>query len=284
MDKINEDYFNESLKRMSSPEIKGVISTIDSIIGFKLNSLDKQPFLYFHDYLTNPQPDFIEEWRNNKNKEKWYHRLSNGILGDVQNSYACILYHYDNLIRLESLVIESIEKFEYRKVLGNSVLSPGDTLIWDFEYQAFILAYRRFLDYLTRAICSYFMNDYHSYTKLASYLEKLNRPIVSKPLITIHKKYSSHFDFVTSDGERKSLRDKISHYEYVPVGCINLSRKGFILAGGGEKLGLLNDYEYQNLSEILQHRIMILRQFTRELIFSFVDSIRKEQNELKNKK
>ncbi len=281
MDKECDDFYNSTLKMISSSEIRGVISTIDSIVGFKLNSSDKQPFLYFHDYLTNPQPTFVKEWISDINREKWYHRFSNGILGDVQNSYACILYHYGNLTRLESLVMESIEKFEYRKILGDSVLAAGNTLIWDFEYQAFILTYRRFLDYLTRAICSYFMSDFHSYRKLGSYLGKLNRPIVAEPLISIHKKYATHFDFVTSDGIRKSIRDKISHYEYVPVGSINLSRRGFVLAGGGENLNFSNENKFQNLSEILEQRVLILRQFSREIIYAFVDSIRKEQYELR---
>lgn len=64
------DFFEDSIKRLSTPEIKGCISVINSILGYKLKSADRQPFLYFHNYLTNPQPDFITEWRSDKKKGK----------------------------------------------------------------------------------------------------------------------------------------------------------------------------------------------------------------------
>lgn len=272
-----DDFIRKSQERLMSPEIQGCISVIDSILGYKLSSSDKQPFLYFHNYLTNPQPDFIHAWRIDAKKEKWYHRFANGILGDVQNSLSCVLYHYDRLVEIEKTVMEGIEKFDYRKVLENTTLSPGSTLVWDFEYQAFVLSYRRCLDYLARAICSYFMNDFNSFRQLGDFLKKLNRPIVTEPLINIHIKYCSEFDFVLSDGNRKSVRDKISHYEYVPVGCINLSRRGFILAGGGENLGIDGSNQYTLLSEVLQKHITSLRFCIREIVFTYVDSIRLEQ-------
>ena len=63
MENIKYDFYNDALRMMSSPEIKGCLSALDSILGYKLISSDSQPFKYFHDYLTNPQPYFIEEWR-----------------------------------------------------------------------------------------------------------------------------------------------------------------------------------------------------------------------------
>ena len=85
------------------------------------------------------------------------------------------------------------------------------------------------------------------------------------------------FEFVLSEGNRKSLRDKISHYEYVPVGTINLSQRGFFLAGGGEELGTLNPIGTVMLSEILDGHVANLKGCIREMIYQFVDSLRSEQ-------
>lgn len=163
--------------------------------------------------------------------------------------------------------------------MGDSTIALGNTLVLDFEYQAFILAYRRCLDYLARAICTYFKNDFHSFRKLGRYLEKIDRPIVTTTLIELHKKYSIEFDFVLSEGNRKSVRDKISHYEYVSGGSINLSQRGFILVGGGEELGLFGNHGYALLSEVLQNHVTNIRSCLRDFIYTYVDSIKAEQFE-----
>lgn len=277
---MDEDIFNKMTATLFSPEIHGCMSVIESIAGYKLSASDRQPFLYFHNYLTNPQPNFITTWREDPQQEKWYHSFTNGILGDVQNSLACILYHHDRLVSIESSVMEGIEKFNYRNVIGNSTIALGNTLVWDFEYQAFILAFRRCLDYLARAICTYFKNDFHSFRRLGDYLKKLDRPTVTSPLIKLHEKYSVEFNFVLSEGNRKSVRDKISHYEYVPVGCINLSQRGFMLAGGGEELGPMGQHGAVLLSEVLQKHVTNIRGCIREFIYAYVDSIKTEQHQI----
>ena len=264
--KISESFF--------SPEIQGCLSAIESIAGYKLAAADRQPFLYFHNYLTNPQPAFISEWRSDTTLEKWCHRFANGFLGEVQKTLACVLYHHGRLRAIETSVIENIEKFDYRKVLGNSTVALGNTLIWDFEYQAFILAYRRCLDYLARALCAYFRNDFHSFRRLGSVLKNLKPASVASTLISIHEKYCPLFEFVLSEGDRKSLRDKISHYEYVPVGVINLSQRGFVLAGGGEQFGVARPIGTELLSEVLGTHVSNLKGYIREMIYQFVDSLR----------
>ena len=239
--------------------------------------------MYFHNYITNPQPNFITEWRQDVRKEHWYHKLANGILIDVESSLACVLYHYDRLIELETSVIEGIQKYNYQQIIpNNSAIGIGNTKKWDFEYQAFILSYRRCLDYLARSICTYFMNDFNSYRRLGSFLNKINRPTITNHLIEIHTKYFESFEFVLSEGNRKSLRDRISHYEYLSVGAINLTSQGLILVGGADELGI---GENQNtlLSQVLETRVTNLQLCIRELIHAFVDGMRNDQELQKSK-
>lgn len=275
---MNEDVFKRMSDSIASPEIQGCIAVIESIAGFRLSPNDRQPFLYFHSYITNPQPPFITAWRADPQLEKWYHRFVNGFLRDVQNTFACVLYHHGRLKAIEGTVMENIEKHDYRKVIGNSTMALGNTLTWDFEYQAFVLAYRRCLDYLARAICTYFKNDFHSFRRLSSFLEKQKSGEIAQALISVHTKYFPLFEFVLSEGERKSLRDKISHYEYVAVGTINLSQHGFVLVGGGEQLGLSHPTGAATLSEVLDSHVSNIKGCVREMVYRFVDAVRLEQS------
>lgn len=102
---MDGEIFKKMTELHFSNEIQGCLSVIEEVAGYKLSTSDCQPFSYFYNYLTNPQPNFITEWRNDETQEKWYHRFTNGILLDVQNSLACILYHYDQLLTLEETVI-----------------------------------------------------------------------------------------------------------------------------------------------------------------------------------
>jgi hypothetical protein len=89
------------------PKIREVHAQVDLIAGYQLPPNERDPFLRFHDFITNPQPAFISAWRADSKLERWYHRLVNGILGDVQSTFGCILYHVTNIHVME-LAIEGI--------------------------------------------------------------------------------------------------------------------------------------------------------------------------------
>jgi hypothetical protein len=271
---MTQDVFKKMMENMLTPEIQGCLSAVESIAGFTLPALERQPFLYFHSYMTNPEPPFLRAWRSEPSLEKWYHRLVDGVLGDVQNGFACVLYHFGRLKTIESNVVEAIERFDYRRVLGNSTLALGNTRLWDFEFQAFVLAFRRCLDYLARAIAAYFRNEFHSFRRLGNFLGTAKSECVGAALLPLHQKYLTHFQFVLSDGDRRSLRDKISHYQFVPAGTVNLSQRGFVFVRTDESTGGCSTVV---LSEVLEQQVANLRACIREMVPAFVDAIRREQ-------
>lgn len=112
---------------------------------------------------------------------------------------------------------------------------------------------------------------------MGDFLKKQNRPLITSYLIHIHEKYRNLFEFVLSEGNRKPIRDKISHYEYAPVGCINLSQHGFILVGGGEKLGIDGKNQPLLLSEVLYSHVTNIRGCISDMLFAYVDGIKAEQ-------
>lgn len=255
-------------------EIVACIQDAQECLAFDLPQSESTSFLLFHDFITNPQPRFITEWRNVPHQEKWYHALVNGLNGTTRNAYAAVLYHFQNLAALEANVMERISKRDFAEVLGNSTVGIGNTLKWDFEYQAFVAAYRRCLDYLTRGLAAFFKQTFHSFNSMPEKLRSQKPESVAIALDAVHKKHHRNFAFVMSDGEKKSVRDKIMHYDWVDAGAINLTRHGFILIGGGEALSFGMEFNRARLTEALARRIQMLKACIDDMLTVFVAEVR----------
>jgi hypothetical protein len=267
--------FQRLLEQAFNPEVLSCLQDVDETLSFDLPPSERQSFLAFHDFITNPQPRFITEWRASPRDEKWYHALVNGLNFATRNAYAAVLYHFHNLSRLETEVMEKLARRNYAGVVGNSTVALGNTLKWDFEYQAFVLAYRRCLDYLTRGLAAFFKQTFHSFNSMQKSLEGVPHQSVARALAAVHQKHRASFDFVISkDGER-STRDKIAHYEWVPAGTINLSRSGFVLVGGGEDLQFMSGHNKAQLMEALALRVRMLKDCIDEMLNVFVAEARR---------
>lgn len=271
------DEFQRMHATFNSPQIQGYLTALGVIAGYQLSPADRQPFLYFHGYITAPQPDFISSWRGDPKSEIWYHRLTNGMLGDVQNSLACVHYHCEQLTHLEQNAMAAFEKFECRSVLGNSTIAPGNTLKLDFEYQAFVLACRRTLDHMSISMAAYFKDRSNSFRKIDKTLHRFKSKQASDMLLAIYNEHRAHFNFVATDGYGLSIRDRIAHYEFVPAGVVNLSVRGFVIAGGAENLA---PFQGKLLSEVVQSHANNLRRFVRIFLPAFVDAMRLDQAHL----
>ncbi len=266
------DIQKKMLDAFFSTEIQNVLQAINKIAGHKLEDKYIQSFRKFHKYITNPQPNFITEWRTNPKEEKWYHSFVNGILGNVQNSYSCVHYHFERLSVIEKETLDSIEQYNYQEILGDSTIALGDTKRIDFEYQAFVLAYRRCLDLLARAVSARFKNDFHSFRRLNKFLISFTGNEIADNIIVTQEKYSPLFEFVMSDGNRKSVRDKIAHYEYVQAWTLNLNKNGFMLVGGGEGMNLTkSDNEPKYLSELLEQKLNNLNNCITDIIDNLIE-------------
>ena len=252
-------------------ELMNAFSRLQTFASYKLSQHDEYPFLYFHRYITQPQPEFITVWRSDVSQIKWYEKLTNGVLVDVQNAFACVVYHYDNIKLIELEFRKVLENIDY-KSLGNHSVSGGNTLRLDFEYQAFVLSLRRCLDYSAIAFGAYFRQDFRTYRKVSKILESLPPTPVTHSLISAHRKSLVHFEFAISNGDRKSQRDKISHYEYVPAGVLNLSGRGISIAGGGQSLWLEDNKDLTSLEKALLVHVNNLRSYLTEMIIGFVDA------------
>jgi hypothetical protein len=265
----------EALRNVATnPEIVGCINDAQEVLAFELPESERKSFLLFYDFITNPQPRFLTEWRSTARGQRWYHALVTGLYGDTQNAYKCVLYHFQRLSHLESKMMEKISKRNYLDALGNCTVGITNTPIWDFEYQAYVFAYRRCLDYMTRGLAAFFKHEFHSFRDLPGELGNWEPQNVANALAKVHKNHSGNFAFVMSAGGKTSVRDKIAHYEWVGVGIINLTRYGLVLVGGGEALNFTGNQPPPRLTEVLASRTRMLKACVDEMLTVFVTEAR----------
>lgn len=259
------------------PIIRQCFRDIEAIAGFRLTPQQRASFLRYHAYITtDPKPQYIAELRSAGRR---HHIHVNGILGDAQNALACVYYHLTHLDQMEIAVEQVIESSGLRERLGESATAGGNTLALDFEYQAFVLGTRRCLDYLTRGLAIYFKNDFHSFRRFDNFLAGANPQRVAAPLREAHGRHVANFDFVLSESERRSTRDRISHYEFVPAGVVNISKRGFVLAGGGENLLPHSGSPIPTLRQVLQSHATNLQNCIDDFLDTFVAASRTHEIE-----
>jgi hypothetical protein len=101
-----------------------------------------------------------------------------------------------------------------------------------------MLAVRRTLDYLATGIGAYFKREHQSFRALTDRSMEGWKP--EKVAAGIHAAISadvSLFAKFLSTGDDKSVRDRITHREFVSAGTLNVTPQGIVLAGGPEALG-----------------------------------------------
>jgi hypothetical protein len=236
-DDFQSEYQRQALSVYNSPPMQYCWAAIDRVAAFRLTDKQSRAFLRYHAYITStPCPDYLTALRA---AGSFYQQHVNGVLGHTQNALACVYYHLRNVSQMESSIAAAIEASGVRDILDQFLGSAGgNTLALDFEYQAFILSVRRCLDYLTRALACYFKNEFHSFRKFGQFLANAVPRSVATALGDTYSGHSKNFGFAVSESDKRSTRDRISHYEFVPAGVVNITKAGLVLAGGGEQLRL----------------------------------------------
>jgi len=267
----------DMLRAIFSVETQACFQVVREVTGFEMETHLKEPFLEFHRYVTDPQPDCITQLRNNEKKgDYWYHQLVNGILGNVQQSFLCVLYHQGRLLAVEAELMRRLASLGEMPVISkNSTLGMGGTHILDFEYQAYVMAYRRCLDQLSTALSAFFKERISSFRSLPKKLAR-KRPLeVVRAITDTHSKHISAFEFVMSEGGAPSIRDRIAHFEFVPAGTLNIRSDGAILVGGGENLNFdqISSPETMELAKTINNKTVALHSCIAEILNEFIQSV-----------
>ena len=255
-----------------NPTLQLCFAEINRIAGFPLTAAQRGSFLRYHAYITGePRPAYISRLRGSGSR---WQAHSDGILGNTQNALASVYYHLANIERIESGVEAVIESSCVRDRPGKLLAAGGNPIALDSEYQAFILAVRRCLEYLARSLTAYFMSESHSFTRFGKFLKTAKPAAIAAALSQTYARHVVHFAFVLSESARRSTRDQISHYEFVPAGVINITTHGVVLAGGGENLLPSKSARPLPLRDVLQQHASNLQKCIDDFLDTFVTASR----------
>ena len=272
MDEAARKAVDEAIAFVKGGQFNSWLASVIKVAGFNLDVKYEKVFHEFNEFVTNPKPEFISRLLDDPKKSHWYGLLVGGVLTNVRGSFSCVLYHESRLREVEGELFKVIQQHEATNALANGAWGMGGTSVLDFEYQAYVLAYRRCLDQFAGAIGAFFKNQCTSFRKLPSFLECKKPKEVALAITQVHQKYAKNFEFVMSSGGEPSVRDRIAHYEFVQAGTLNVSARGILLVGGGEDLNVGGGDEVL-LTDCLCEKSRILHQCIEEIIYAFINSV-----------
>ena len=272
------DWVRSLAQLSSTPPMVEAMEKIHAIAGFEVPEGRNAVFLRFHSFCRNPVPSYIAAWRANEKDEKtWYRRHVEGI-NACRSAIAAAHYHAARLNELESQVLDAVPP-GMGEGLGSVAIGIGGTQKLDYEYQAFILSYRRSLEYLTVGICAYFKDQFNSFREFDKMMRNRSTrrpaPTVAKLLGAAHARHATGLAFVLEEGP-KSVRNRIAHHEWVPAGCLNINRHGRFILGGGEEITPNCDGAPPLLSDVLGNRLTLLQACVDDMIDTFINAARSE--------
>lgn len=264
-----------TLRLLMPGGIGNLVVEVNEIAGIPAVTEDQRyGFALFHDYFTNPQPDWVTELRENDRSQKWYLRLAEGLFGHTQGARRAVEYHLGRIDEIETEVESFLGRQDLSIIPKGSCHAIGNTQKLDVEYHAFVFAYRRALEYFAAGIAAYFKSECNSFKGLPNILARPKAPIaITAPLQALYDKHKPQFEFVLSHEEGgRSVRDTISHYEFVSAGVFNLTCEGFRLVGGAEKLNLSESPS--RLCDVLGKRVASLDAYLNESLLAFTEALR----------
>ncbi len=254
-------------------EIATATSKIAEIADFEMSDAANEPFVKFIEWI-NSRPAFIAAWRSDPVLErKFYLRMMSGVEA-ARDGYRAAVYHLERLREMEDQLHTILAGFDFAKsVPPNGVAAIGNTRRWSFEYQAFVLDYRRALDGLAWGLSTYFKTDQSSFKQFAKTLPKLHPAVVARELAKACARHMEYFGFVIGTERGRSVRDRIAHRESVQAGCINVGALGFRIVGGGEDLGISDFNDQRRLANVLESRLLALHACFADQLTTFQEAV-----------
>ncbi|MFT9408443.1 hypothetical protein [Acetobacter fabarum] len=270
----------DDLRKFFGSAISDASLEIYSAAGFEMSVEAARPFGDFVQWI-NTQPQFISEWRSEQKTEQTLYPRFMTVTDGVYWAYAAVCYHLVKIKEIEASVNEILSKYDFSKQFKTNYCAVfGNTRQLDFEYHAFVIAYRRCLDYLSWGFSTYFKQKQNSYNKFKKTLERAQPRFVAEALMAVYEKYIEKFSFVIGTERGQSLRDRIGHSEFVQAATINVGPNGYRFVSVEENLKMFDPHDNRSFSEILDGRALDLHKCISEFLYVFRDSVMKFEETL----
>jgi hypothetical protein len=215
-----------------------LLQRVQNLLGYDIPKERSAPFDRIGQLVISGQFESFVAWRgqHRNEKRKWFFGCYGGLSVHVRGALAAAHYHFERICELIAAVESIIAEPEMKGVLANAGGGIGYPWRLEIEYHAMIFACRRSLDYLACALACAFMRESDSFRTFPKSIARVkSTPQIAAALTEAHARHFNKLDFILAEG-RRSVRNRIAHWEFVSVGSMNISAEGFFFIGGPESL------------------------------------------------
>lgn len=219
-------------------------TAMERIAGFELPATTKSKFLAVHAAVTRTPrlPVLASLTVEGESRRDWLKPFTEAVLGHVQEGLAASYYHLTNVesIEREITTFASAAVGDLRIPMGSGI-AGGNTRRLNFEYQAFVFAVRRTMEYFAVSVGSVFKREAHRIRTLAASIEGAEPVELGKRVqLKLNDSLQNLSDLLPPAESERSVRDQLAHWKAVDAGVFNISagpNGTFIgIAGGGENI------------------------------------------------
>ena len=245
---MNDESFKEFQEKALSfnKRARGLFSSLHRIADFSLPKPQEEEFQKIHSRLTQepPPPHMARLSPKESGATDWLTKFRKVVLSDVQGGLTSAHYHLQQILEIEGAVIAAVlANASYIQMTKGMTVGGTGTRKLDAEYQAFVFSLRRALEYFAVSLGAFFKTDINRIRRLTKLLTDKEPKEISQKLIEFLIPVLQELqDIVPPKDEKMSVRDRLSHWESIPAGVLNITGKengnlDVFFAGGGENLG-----------------------------------------------
>lgn len=219
-------------------------SALKRVAGFKLPTLTKQRFLAFHASIaaTPRLPVLTRLTVEGGSRRDWLTPFTEAVLGHVQEGLAASYYHLANVESIEREMISLAQTWLPNIQLPKgSAVAGGNTRRLNFEYQAFVFALRRTMEYFAVSVGAFFKCEAHRIRTLADSIAAAEPPDTrDRVRVKLDESLHGLSDVLPPADKERSVRDQLAHWRAVDAGVFNVTsgpeEVRIFIAGGGENI------------------------------------------------
>lgn len=196
---------------------------VEAIAGFKLPHPTFGRFWALGNMINRtPLPDVLVRLRKDPDStQDWLKTFTVATLTNIPDGLGASYYHLSNIEAIERGVTALAVTHRHLWQPGQGV-AGGNTARLDYEYQAFLFALRRTLEYLAKSVCAFFKQRHKSIKKVADTIKTAEPSDIRERVLATLKAGLDGLPSVLSLGPKRSPRDRLAHWETFDAGVLNI--------------------------------------------------------------
>jgi len=258
---------NATIRNSSNPHVES--PELDTVARYGM-----PPYIQYWYRLTNealsrnpPLASLLTLSINDGGGQNWLKTFAGLTIGALTESLIACSYHAKNICNLEAELVTTADKLYPGTLPWSVLIGCGNDCKIAFEYQAYVAAYRRSLDYLGRAVGAYFqfeigaIKDFQS----SAIQQKIRESARGQAMPDVANEVLGYMTFLLENDvnifalEQQRLgRDRLTPWENVFAGTLTVmatpeEMQIGLISGNEELKPLYQDYRDFTAAEELFH-------------------------------